>query len=166
MLIDLKAVLSEAVNPLEFSYTLDLSELDFFGERPVAPSSVVSGRITNRAGVLYLDASVACRLVTICASCGDPVDRPFVPELHACILPEGTDTEMDDALFYSGDEFDMDAAAADAVVLNMDMRILCRDDCRGLCPRCGKNLNDGPCGCSAPVDPRLEKLRALLQRDE
>ena len=98
--------------------------------------------------------------------CGCAVEKDYVPHIDAVLLPDSEESDLDDALFYSGDSFDMDAAAEDAVVLNMDMRILCREDCKGLCPQCGKNLNEGPCGCSKPIDPRLEKLKALLQKDE
>ncbi len=166
MLIDLRDLLAQAVERVDFSYTLDLSELDFFGERPILPDSRVEGYVENRAGVLALKATVACRLSTDCASCGCAVEKDYVPRIDAVLLPDSEESDLDDALFYSGDSFDMDAAAEDAVVLNMDMRILCREDCKGLCPQCGKNLNEGPCGCSKPIDPRLEKLKALLQKDE
>ena len=43
------------------------------------------------------------------------------------------------------------------------MRLLCSLDCNGLCPRCGSNLNDGPCDCEPEIDPRLEKLKDLLK---
>ena len=45
----------------------------------------------------------------------------------------------------------------------MEQKVLCRDDCRGLCPKCGKNLNEGPCGCTKDGDPRLAVLSRLLE---
>ena len=48
-------------------------------------------------------------------------------------------------------------------MLNMDSRLLCREDCKGLCFRCGKDLNEGPCGCQAEADPRLAVLKTLLK---
>ena len=45
----------------------------------------------------------------------------------------------------------------------MEMAVLCREDCKGLCPHCGKDLNEGPCGCEPrQIDPRLEALKKLL----
>ena len=49
-------------------------------------------------------------------------------------------------------------------VLNMDSKLLCSDDCKGLCCRCGKNLNDGPCSCEKEIDPRLAALKQLLNK--
>ena len=48
----------------------------------------------------------------------------------------------------------------------MDTKTLCSEDCKGLCPRCGANLNDGPCGCKREVDPRLAVLAKLLENRE
>ena len=51
-----------------------------------------------------------------------------------------------------------------AFVLNMDSKLLCKPDCKGLCCRCGANLNDGPCGCEPELDPRFAALKAASQR--
>ena len=61
------------------------------------------------------------------------------------------------------DKADLDEILTTAFVLNMDSKLLCRPDCKGLCCRCGKNLNDGPCGCRPEVDPRLAVLGQLLK---
>ncbi len=47
-------------------------------------------------------------------------------------------------------------------ILNMDQKFLCSEDCKGLCERCGRNLNDGPCGCGKQLDPRMAVLSQLL----
>ena len=49
-------------------------------------------------------------------------------------------------------------------MLNLDSKLLCREDCKGLCSRCGKNLNLGPCDCRKEPDPRLAALAQLLER--
>ena len=48
----------------------------------------------------------------------------------------------------------------------MDSRFLCREDCKGLCPKCGKDLNDGPCKCGEDQDPRLAVLAQLLENNQ
>ena len=50
---------------------------------------------------------------------------------------------------------DLDEILTTAFVLNMDSKLLCRPDCKGICPRCGKNLNEGACSCRPEIDPRL-----------
>ena len=53
----------------------------------------------------------------------------------------------------------------DCVVLDLDERLLCREDCKGLCDKCGADLNEGPCSCKAEIDPRLAVLGQLLEND-
>ena len=51
-------------------------------------------------------------------------------------------------------------------VLGMETKFLCRPDCKGLCPTCGKNLNEGPCNCKKEMDPRMAVLEQLLDNKE
>ena len=65
--------------------------------------------------------------------------------------------------YLQGDELDVASWAADAIVLSMPHKILCREDCKGLCPNCGANLNEGPCQCPPPEpDDRWGPLRGLV----
>jgi uncharacterized protein len=72
-------------------------------------------------------------------------------------------SEEDLALsFYAGDEVDLSPLIREEMILSLPTRPLCREDCSGLCPRCGVNRNLGPCACRDEwADPRLEPLRAL-----
>lgn len=64
--------------------------------------------------------------------------------------------------YLHGDELDVATWASDAIVLSMPHKILCREDCRGLCPSCGQDLNAGPCQCPPPApDDRWGPLRGL-----
>ena len=64
----------------------------------------------------------------------------------------------------AGDSADLDEIVRTVFVLNLDSKLLCKPDCKGLCSRCGKNLNDGPCGCQKEIDPRLAALKQLLTK--
>ena len=76
------------------------------------------------------------------------------------------DDESDDIILLDNDEVDVEELARDAFILDMDTKFLCSEDCRGLCPGCGVNLNRESCRCKKAVDPRLAKLAQLLQKDE
>ena len=76
---------------------------------------------------------------------------------------EDEDTADEWTFLLKEDKADLDEILTTAFVLNMDSKLLCRPDCKGLCCRCGKNLNDGPCGCRPEVDPRLAVLGQLLK---
>lgn len=68
--------------------------------------------------------------------------------------------------YLQGDELDVATWAADAIVLSMPHKILCREDCQGLCPSCGTNLNTGTCQCPPPEpDERWGALRQLVDDD-
>ncbi len=66
--------------------------------------------------------------------------------------------------FYSGEEMDLLALVREQIVLNFPMKPLCTDLCKGICLKCGKDLNKGDCGCNVKeIDPRLEALKKLLK---
>ena len=74
--------------------------------------------------------------------------------------------EQDDIIALDSDKVDIDSIVVPELILDMDMAVLCGEDCKGLCPTCGKNLNEGDCGCrQKAVDPRLEALKNFLPRE-
>lgn len=165
MLLDLTKILDQPETSVRFETELDLSDLDFGSCRPVAEPLEASGEVRNEAGVLHLTGSMHTVLHCICDRCCTPFLREFSHPLQAILTPELADvTHEDEDLFeLDGDCADLDDIINTQFVLNMDSRLLCREDCAGLCPRCGANLNDGPCGCTKELDPRLAVLAQLLQ---
>ncbi|MBO4331230.1 MAG: DUF177 domain-containing protein [Oscillospiraceae bacterium] len=121
-----------------------------------------SGSVVNSAGVLTLTGTLSVTPVFACDRCGREFERETVFPLDVALAAELTDRENPDIFLLDGDFVDLDEIAADAFVLGMDSKILCSEDCMGLCPRCGKDLNDGPCGCGAEPDSRLAVLGQLL----
>jgi uncharacterized protein len=72
-----------------------------------------------------------------------------------------------DAYEYSNGEVDLSLALRDAILLEIPIRHLCADDCRSLCPVCGKDLNEGDCGCEQRIaDPRFEALRGMFSTSD
>ena len=76
------------------------------------------------------------------------------------------DEEEFTAVHFDGGRIDLDALLAEQIYLGLPLKPLCREDCAGLCPRCGTNLNQGSCGCPTQPepDPRLSPLKALVER--
>lgn len=72
--------------------------------------------------------------------------------------------DFEDYIVIEGDELDLDELIYSDIILLTPTKFLCKEDCKGLCPTCGKNLNEGDCACAKQqTDPRLEALRQLLQ---
>ena len=86
--------------------------------------------------------------------------------LNVVLVTELASEENEDEGVFplEGESADLEDIVRTVFVLNMDSKLLCKDDCKGLCCRCGKNLNDGPCGCQKELDPRFAALRQLLDK--
>lgn len=145
-----------------FRYELDLSGLDFYGRRPIVHPVVAEGRVTNHAGALVLEGTARSTLELTCDRCGRPLTREKTVPLDSLVAQELENEENDEILLLDGTELDLDEVVTTAFVLAMDTKNLCSNDCKGLCPRCGANLNDGPCGCRPETDPRWAALSQLL----
>lgn len=79
-------------------------------------------------------------------------------------LPREAEVPEEDAYLIEENTVDLNVLINDAVLLSVPIKHLCSRDCRGICPHCGKELNQGPCGCRVEeMDPRLEVLRVLLE---
>ncbi len=104
-------------------------------------------------------------LIGECARCLEPIKDTASFDLQELFFYPGRDAD-EDASWVVDDQIDLDAALRDAVVLNLPFTPLCRDDCLGLCPTCGANLNSDPDhGHDAGVDPRWGRLVALTVDD-
>lgn len=92
----------------------------------------------------------------------EKIDVHYVPS--KLLSPELELTEKDvNTLFYEGDLINLEQLVRDAIILSMPMKPLCKPDCKGLCPRCGRDLNEGECGCTGrSIDPRWQTLEKLL----
>lgn len=108
-----------------------------------------------------------------CDRCLEPFERHLTIPIHVDLAPhrspqgvEGVENEPPEEdlnfAFYTGDEFDVGEIVREILLLEVPFRYLCEESCKGLCPRCGQNLNDAHCGCrSQTIDPRLAPLKNL-----
>ena len=165
MRLDLRDVIHTPDAKKSFQFQLDLSDQDFYGRRPIVPPVLVQGCVTNHAGALVLEGTASSTLDLACDRCGKEFSREKVVKLDSLVAQELEDEDNDDILLLDGTELDLTQAATEAFILAMDTKTLCSDDCKGLCAKCGANLNLGPCGCKPEVDPRLAALAQLLDND-
>ena len=166
MLLGLSKIMQKPDSVLPFHTALDLHDLQFGGSFPVQEPVSAEGTVRNTAGVLVLEAVIATNLHAVCDRCAAPFERRVSWPVHA-VLTRSLERE-DEAdewtfLLQEGDKADLDEILTTAFVLNMDSKLLCRPDCKGICPRCGKNLNEGACSCRPEIDPRLAVLGQLLK---
>lgn len=165
MRLDLRDILYVPDASKSFQFQLDLSQLDFYGRRPITRPVLAQGSVTNHAGALVLEGTASSLLDLVCDRCGKEFSREKRVTLDSLVAQELEDEENDEILLMEGTELDLDQVVTEAFVLAMDTKNLCSDDCKGLCAKCGADLNLGPCGCRPEVDPRLAALAQLLDKD-
>jgi DUF177 domain-containing protein len=160
--VDLREVAHGPVEtPGEVPVTDSLFEgLDFTLTEPVR----VTGRLQPAGeGRFYWHGRLATRARSACRRCLEPVVAPIAAEV-AALFAQAADA-LDDPDAYPlparATEIDLTPAIREELILAAPQYVLCREDCRGLCPRCGQDLNAGPCGCAPAADPRWQGLAAL-----
>lgn len=166
MLLPLTKIMDAPGASVSFSTSVDLSDLRFGSHFPVSEPVAASGTVRNTAGVLVLTGTVSTTLHAVCDRCAAPFDRAVTIPMEVVLVTELTNEENEDEWVFplQGDSADLEDIVRTVFVLNMDSKLLCKPDCAGLCCRCGKNLNEGPCSCQKEVDPRLAVLAQLLKK--
>ena len=166
MLLNVKPILHTPGKRMDFQFSMDLSDLEFAGRYPVTQPVEVTGQVRNTADVLELELTARTTLDAVCDRCGKafPQEKEVT---YQCLLAEELQNEDNDEIVLLEDgQADVGDLARTAFILGMDSKTLCSEDCKGLCPRCGADLNLGPCSCQKEVDPRLEVLAKLLENDK
>ena len=166
MLLGLSKIIDSPGASVPFSVSVDLSDLRYGVSYPVSEPVVAQGVVRNTAGVLLMKGNVATTIHGICDRCAAEFDRFIDFPIDVVLVTELSNEENEDEWVFplEGDSADLDDIVRTVFVLNLDSKLLCKDDCKGLCHRCGKNLNDGPCGCQKELDPRFAALRQLLEK--
>ncbi|MBR2731103.1 MAG: DUF177 domain-containing protein [Clostridia bacterium] len=166
MILDLEPIFNTEGFGQDFSFTLDLSDETLDGVRAFSSPVEVTGRVENQTGIVELHAVAACALSLCCDRCAKPITPAFrIPVDHTLVT--SLNDEANDALYLIEDlRFDLDPLVREDLFLSLPAKFLCRPDCKGLCPVCGQDLNDGPCGCKRAIDPRLAALAALLDAED
>lgn len=144
------------------------------GSVPVIAPVRVTGKVTNTGKTLLVEGQVGTTLELTCDRCLEKYRYPLVAALEeeygSTKTPgeEGTGIGEETGVRpLVGDFIDLKPAMEEALLLAIPMKWLCRENCRGLCPRCGRNLNEGLCQCDTrTLDPRLAVLEELLRERE
>ena len=170
MVLDMGPMLRGEVDHIHIDYLLtpDLPDgAEFDGDAHVV------GDVTDEAGYMHLALTASVAYHTECARCLEPVSGDFAVELERTVAAEGTLTEeqleenVDEYAVIENGKLDLDKAIREELLLSFPMRFLCREDCPGLCPKCGKPRREGDCGCpTKEIDPRLAVLKKLLDKNE
>ena len=164
MLIDLRQIIEVPGKSVPFKCELDTDGLKFESIKEYKTPPTAEGRVFNEAGILTLEGTLTAEMTCVCDRCGKLFDSSKVMNLHAFISDR--ESEDPEVFVLDGDNLDLDETLSTLFVLDMETKFLCSEDCKGLCSRCGADLNLGPCACGKEVDPRLAVLQQLLDSDQ
>ena len=166
MLLDLKKVFLSEGECLTVSEDLDLSEMELNGCYPLKTPIKVKAALKNRAGVVSLAINAELDYSAPCDRCGEETITPFRYSFDHILVVSLASQDDDDCDYIEIPDYilDLDELVTADILLELPVKFLCREDCKGLCPQCGENLNYGECDCDILIsDPRLEALKDLFQ---
>jgi uncharacterized protein len=169
MILDMLPILSGSLQQIDFDFSFCPSEdsllATVYSDVDFAEPIIVTGYVKNMAGYMVLSADVKVCYSTMCARCLEPVSNVLEISFEKDIASSGeVSSENDDYIMIEDKKLDLLPTVEEEIMLEMPSRTLCKEDCLGLCHKCGKNLNEGDCDCGKKeVDPRLAILKTLLQ---
>ena len=174
MKLDLRPLLAgERLLNFDYELSLDIDPEDttsfLYGVSFPSPMKV-AGDITNTAGYMRMSLEMSVEYTAECARCLSPVNGKFSLDLEKTVAPRNLlldldEDKLDDYAIIEDGFLDMDEQLRAQLEMEFPVRFLCHEDCKGLCQRCGKNLNEGKCDCpEKEIDPRLAPLQKILEK--
>lgn len=169
MIINLSDLLDDETLSIHFERELELESINV-NERDINfidPISVI-GDIYKVSKDIVIEGQIIYKYRENCARCLKDFEKEVKRNLSGTLVNrdevDEEDTEVDDiAIEYGSKQINIKQAVLDEIILSLPMKSLCKSDCKGICQKCGQNLNKKECDCTIDnIDPRLEKLKELL----
>lgn len=164
MIIELGNIFVADGSIIELNLDFDFADVEYYGINPFVETVCLRGRISNHAGLVTLDGNVRCNYTAPCDRCGEISSEIIDFDLSYTLVQNLVNgDEKDGFIVVSEKKIDISEIVLADLILNVPMKHLCNDDCKGLCAGCGKNLNVADCDCKVDnIDPRLAALKDLL----
>ena len=122
------------------------------------------GKVKNFSGYMLLEGEVDMHFTAVCGRCSKSTEHTLKAAFSRPVAQRLNEEDDDYIIAEENGDVDIAEAVSEAVYMEMPVRFLCKEDCKGLCPMCGTDLNDSSCSCvEKKEDPRLNKLRELLK---
>ena len=158
MFIALENLFNGGIRSIPLDYEFDFSEHEFGGVFPFTTPVTLKGKIENTAGIVTVDAEIEFVLESHCDRCACEVKLPFRIDMNHGLVSSLNDEENDDYILVENMKLDIEQLTSEDIYLALPAKILCKEDCKGVCSSCGADLNEGPCGCKKEIDPRWAGL--------
>jgi uncharacterized protein len=182
MLIEIREL---AVHPVDFQERIGPGVIDFIPEVRQSGDIKTSGRaqlVREHHGKhelindIRLAGDLSTRVEMACARCLEPVSQEVAKKFDLLYRPQGTDAGREElsvtaaeaeVSYYQGEGLLLEDVLREQILLALPLRVICKEECKGLCPHCGKNLNYEQCSCAEPLeDPRWAALKEIREKLE
>lgn len=171
MLINISDILSHENQVVQKEVVLEMNQFESkMGTFPILEKTPIQLTLTNAGDKkLLVEGSVDLSLLIPCARCLEDVKTDMhltiSKEVDMKISEEERIKEMDETNFMIGYELDVEKLIYGEIFINWPVKVLCREDCLGICSICGKNLNLGSCECDTEVlDPRMAAIQDVFKK--
>ena len=162
MFIELDSLFNQGINSIRLDYKFDFSAEEIDGVFPFTTPVSLCGEIINTSGIVTVSAKISFSLETVCDRCAEDIKLDFnIPMEHELVSTLNNE-ETDEYILVEDMKLDIEQLTLEDIFLALPVKFLCKDDCKGICYKCGANLNEGLCECKKDIDPRLEALLGLL----
>ena len=164
MLLDLKQLFEIPDEQLQVDTSLDFSEEELLDGYSFSTPVLIKGKIVNRWESVMCDLNAQYTLNLTCDRCLEQFKQDFDSKLEYTLTRAEEDNYSDNEYCVEDGTLDLKEFVMSHILLNLPSKVLCKQDCKGLCTSCGANLNKEQCSCKKEnIDPRLEILGTLLK---
>lgn len=147
MVLDLRRIFEIPGEKQEFDYEIPVSVADDYKNIDLSLPISVKGIIKNKSGVISLDYKADYRLRHKCDRCLIEFERDYAVSCDAVVVKSLSSEDNDDYIVVGGNELDLDEHIISDLILHFPSKVLCKEDCKGLCQFCGADLNETVCSC-------------------
>lgn len=163
-MLDVRAVFASAVDSIDVDEIFDFSELEFFKNHPFKSPVHVKGNVKRVSGSVVFDAVVEYDYSAPCDRCAADVVKKYNTKISHILVNELSNEDTEEFILIEDMLLDLENLVRTDLILAIPSKFLCKENCKGLCTSCGKDLNEGDCDCgNEDIDPRFAALKTLLK---
>lgn len=167
MQLDFTNLFNSSDEVIEINTVIDFTSLEYSTYKPLKNGVKIQGKAFCKADVAYLQLDVSFDFFGVCDRCAEDIQKHYDFSIDKIVVPKlEHEQDNDEYIVLENGILDLDSLVGEEIQLFLPQKMLCSEDCKGLCVQCGKNLNSGKCDCEKDVDPRWEALSQLLDMEE
>lgn len=162
MFIELENLFNGGITEIPLQYDFDFSGEEIDGVFPFTTPVKLVGKIENVAEIVSVKATATFGMDVFCSRCAEGIKLDMKVDVDHILVTELQNDETDEFIILEDMKLDIERLTLEDIYFALPSKFLCQEDCKGLCAKCGANLNEGPCSCKKDIDPRFEVLLGLL----